>query len=126
MDTDFHRGDFPYDRDVSTFPPLVSGSKWPTSDQKNGTMYPFRLQGPYYAIILAAGMLDTNGGPIINHKAQVLDSAGEIIPGLYGAGNCISSPTANICWGEGGTIGPALTYGYLAGINASNETIKGV
>jgi hypothetical protein len=126
MDTDFHRGDFPYDRDVSTFPPLVSGSKWPTSDQKNVTMYPFRLQGPYYAIILAAGMLDTNGGPIINHKAQVLDSAGEIIPGLYGAGNCISSPTANICWGEGGTIGPALTYGYLAGINASNETIKEV
>lgn len=126
LDLDFHRGDFPYDREVSTLPPLISGFQWPTSDQKNVTMYPFRLQGPYYAIILAAGTLDTNGGPMINHKAQVLDLAGEVIPGLYGAGNCISSPTANVCWGEGGTIGPALTYGYLAGINASNETIKEV
>ena len=126
VDADFHRGDFSYDREVSTFPPLISGFQWPSSDQKNITMYPFRSQGPYYAIILAAGTLDTNGGPMINHKAQVLDLAGEIIPGLYGAGNCISSPTANAYWGGGGTIGPALTYGYLAGINASNEIIKEV
>ena len=124
VDADFHRGDFPYDREVSTFPPLISEFQWPSSDQKNVTMYPFRPQGPYYAIILAAGTLDTNGGPMVNHKAQVLDSAGEIIPGLYGAGNCISSPTANAYWGGGGTIGPALTYGYLAGINAINEIIK--
>ena len=126
FDADFHRGDFPYDREVSTFPPLISGFQWPTSDQKNVTMYPFRPQGPYYAVILAAGTLDTNGGPMNNHKAQVLDSASEIIPGLYGAGTCISSPTANVSWGEGGTIGPALTYGYLAGINASIEIIKEV
>ena len=126
VDAHFHRGDFSYDREVSTFPPLISGFQWPSNDQKNVTMYPFQPQGPYYAIILAAGTLDTNGGPMINHKAQVLDLAGEIIPGLYGAGNCISSPTANVCWGGGGTIGPALAYGYLAGINASNETIKDV
>lgn len=126
MDTDFHRGDFHYDREVSTFPPLVSGSQWPTSDQKNIAMYPFSPQGPYYAIILAAGTLDTNGGPMINHKAQVLNLEGEIIPGLYGAGNCISSPSANAYWGGGGTIGPALTYGYLAGINASNEITRNV
>jgi 3-oxosteroid 1-dehydrogenase len=124
FDADFHRGEFPYDREVSTFPPLITGVRWPMSDQKNVAMYPFLLQGPYYAIILAADILDTNGGPMINCKAQVLDSAGEIIQGLYGAGNCISSPMANVCWGEGGTIGPALTYGYLAGINASKEISK--
>jgi 3-oxosteroid 1-dehydrogenase len=124
VDTDFHRGYFPYDREASTFPPPITGVRWPASGQKNVTMNPFRPHGPYYAIIIAAGILDTNGGPMINHKAQVLDSAGEIIQGLYGAGNCISSPSANVCWGEGGTIGLALTYGYLAGLNASKEQIK--
>jgi succinate dehydrogenase/fumarate reductase flavoprotein subunit len=125
VDKDFHRGEYAYDREWTTFPPVVPGIKWPPKDTKNYTMYPLSSKGPYHAIILGAGTLDTNGGPIINEKAQVIDTESKPIPGLYGAGDCIASPTANAYWGGGSTIGPALTFGYIAGINASQENIKG-
>ncbi len=37
-------------------------------------------------------------GPIINHLAQVLDTEKRPIKGLYGAGDCIGWPTANVYW----------------------------
>jgi succinate dehydrogenase/fumarate reductase flavoprotein subunit len=124
IDADFHRGEFNYDREWTTFPPSVPGTQWPPAGSKNYTMYPLDDKGPYYAIILAPGTLDTNGGPIINPKAQILDTHNQPIPGLYGAGNCIASPTANAYWGGGSTIGPALTFGYIAGLNATQEPVK--
>jgi hypothetical protein len=124
IDLDFHRGNYNYDREWTTFPPTISGSEWPPKESKNYTMYPLNSEGPYYAIILGAGTLDTNGGPVINEKAQVLNTENVPITGLYGAGDCIASPTANAYWGAGSTIGPALTFGYIAGINATKELIK--
>lgn len=121
-DEDFHRGEFAYDREWTTFPPTIPGAQWPPSGTANYTMYPLSDKGPYHAIILAAGTLDTNGGPVINPKAQVLDVDGKPIPGLYGAGNCIASPTANAYWGGGSTLGPAMTFGYIAGMEAVKET----
>ncbi|MDL2324875.1 FAD-dependent oxidoreductase [Ruminococcaceae bacterium OttesenSCG-928-A16] len=115
VDEDFHRGETDYDREWTTFPPSLPGAEWPPKDSKNYTMYPLREEGPYYAIILAAGTLDTNGGPVINKNAQVLGWNNQPIEGLYGAGNCIASPTANAYWGGGSTIGPGLTFGYIAG-----------
>ena len=84
VDADFHRGEFNYDREWTTFPPTVPGVEWPPKDTKNYTMFPLSANGSYYAIILGAGTLDTNGGPLINERAQVLDTKNQPIPGLYG------------------------------------------
>ena len=71
--------------------------------------------GPFYAVELKSGALGTNGGARTNALAQILDVEGEPIPGLFGAGNVISCPTGSVYAGAGGTLGPALTFGCIAG-----------
>ena len=75
--------------------------------------------GPFFAVEINMGALGTNGGPRTNGVAQVLDVYGDIIPGLYGAGNVISNPTGSVYAGAGGTLGPTLTFGYIAGKSAA-------
>jgi 3-oxosteroid 1-dehydrogenase len=117
-DPEYRRGDFQYDRDWDLlFSPHRAGTKQ-TNPFPNKQMHPIADKGPYYGIILAPGALDTAGGPQINAHAQVLAADGKPIPGLYGAGNCISAPTGNGYLGGGGTIGPAMTFGYIAARHA--------
>ena len=125
VDDDFHRGLYPYDTEwhSAVFSVPAKNTRWTLNDKPNITMYPFQPQGPYYCILVAAGTLDTNGGPKTNELARVLDTKGQPIPGLYGAGNCIASPTRYYL-AAGGTLGPALTFGYIAGTNAAREPIK--
>ncbi|MFD1959344.1 FAD-binding protein [Novosphingobium panipatense] len=47
-------------------------------------------------------------------QARVLDGAGNAIPGLYAAGNNAASPFGDTYPGAGATIGPAMTFGYVA------------
>ncbi|MGI6731154.1 MAG: FAD-dependent oxidoreductase [Anaerovoracaceae bacterium] len=121
-DLDFHRGDFEYDREWGSIKPTKPGINWPEDMNKNYTMYPLSEKGPYFASILGSSTLDTCGGPVVNENGQVLDWNNTPIQGLYGAGNCIAAPSASAYWGGGGTIGPAMTYGYLSANHASGKT----
>jgi succinate dehydrogenase/fumarate reductase flavoprotein subunit len=118
-DEDFDRGLHDYDRIWSKFFSAASkDSRFPDNDKPNITMYPIDQTGPLYAVILAPGALDTSGGPAINRDGQVLAADGHPMPGLYGAGNCIASPTGPAYMGAGGTICLAMTFGYLAARHA--------
>lgn len=122
-DPDFDRGLHDYDRAWHLlFSMRREGTKFPVNPYPNITMHPLAPKGPYYGIILAAGALDTNSGPLINENGQVLDHALNPIPGLYGAGNCIASPSRDAYWGAGCTIGLGLTYGYIAAMHATGQS----
>ena len=84
-------------------------------------MHPFAKHGPYHCIVLGPAALDTKGSPITDEKAQVLFQSGQPIPGVFGAGNCVASPAGQAYWGAGGTIGVALTFGYIAGEQATKR-----
>ena len=114
-DPDFHRGETPIEQ-------AWAGAARPGAP--TGAMHPFAAEGPYHCVILGPGALDTKGGPVVDDHARVLTPAGEPIVGLYGAGNCIASPAGQAYWGAGGTIGLALTYGYLAGCHAAAEPAR--
>lgn len=122
-DEDFGRGKHAYDTEWhAVFSPMRAGTKWPANPGPNRTMHPLASKGPYYAIILASGALDTNGGPMIDSKARVLNTKDEPIPGLYGAGNCIASPSRYAYYGAGHTLGSAITWGTVAANSAHLET----
>jgi len=70
---------------------------------------------PYYALPIQVGLMGTKGGPKVDAHARVRDLDGSAIPGLYAAGNVAASPLGITYGGAGGTLGPAMTFGFLAG-----------
>jgi 3-oxosteroid 1-dehydrogenase len=77
-------------------------------------------KAPFYAIAVFPGDLGTKGGLVTDASARVLDSQSQPIAGLYAAGNCSSAVMGPSYPGAGGTIGPALTFGFLAAEAASH------
>jgi hypothetical protein len=115
QDTDFHRGEFPWDKTWGSVSAPLQGAKWQKNNLPNPTLFPLQKSGPYYAIILAPGTLDTNGGPVTDEDGRVLDQSGKPISGLFGAGNCVASPAGDAYWGAGATLGCAIVFGARAG-----------
>jgi succinate dehydrogenase/fumarate reductase flavoprotein subunit len=71
--------------------------------------------GPFYAIKLVIGDLGTYAGIKTDANARALDADGQVIEGLYAAGNDMASIMGGNYPGAGITLGPALTFGYIAG-----------
>jgi 3-oxosteroid 1-dehydrogenase len=108
QDPDFGRGESGYERWLGD----------PDSPHPNlGTIE----KPPFYALPIGAHSAGTKGGPRTNAKGQVLSVRGEPIAGLYAAGNSMAGVSGPGYYGGGGTIGLAMTWGYLCGINAAAE-----
>lgn len=101
-DLDFRRGDSAYDHYFTD--PAVS---------PNSCLAPLLLP-PFYALKIVPGDLGTKGGMVTDTHARVLTPGGAIIPGLYAAGNASSPVMGRSYAGAGSTLGPAMTFGYIA------------
>ena len=77
-------------------------------------------QAPFYAMPFKASFLGTKGGARTNERAEVLDQNDVPIPGLYAAGNVMANSFGSKGVGAGTTLGPCLTWGYIAGLNAAS------
>lgn len=112
-DLDFHRGDSAYDNYYGD--PKV---------KPNPNLAPLN-NPPFYCVEFWPGDLGTKGGLLTNKYAQVLNKEDKPIEGLYATGNCMASVMGNSYPGPGGTIGPSMTFGYIAAkhiINKQSET----
>jgi succinate dehydrogenase/fumarate reductase flavoprotein subunit len=102
-DADFGKGDTAYDRWQGD--PMV---------KPNPSLGPIEI-GPYYAITLWPGDLGTFCGLVTDGRARVLDEGDVPIWGLYACG-CDMHPVFSGAYpGGGGSIGPGMTFGFIAG-----------
>ncbi|WP_166905652.1 FAD-dependent oxidoreductase [Mycobacterium sp. DL440] len=74
---------------------------------------------PFYAVPVKIGAMGTKGGPRTDRDGRVLHVSGAPIPGLFAAGNAMGGVTGKAYGGAGGTLGPAMVFGYRAGCAAA-------
>lgn len=101
-DEDFQRGENSYD--------LLYGD---IRIKPNPCLAPV-IEPPFYGIEIHPGDIGTKGGLLTDDTARVLGQDGLPIPGLYAIGNCSASVTGRYYPGAGATLGPAMTFGFLA------------
>jgi succinate dehydrogenase/fumarate reductase flavoprotein subunit len=109
IDEDFHRGESRHDKhygDVKHRPNPCLGALG---------------QAPFYAIPVIVGTLGTRGGLQTETRGRVLDNFGTPIAGLYACSNAMAAATGSGYPGAGGTLGPNLTSGYIAGNDIAVE-----
>jgi 3-oxosteroid 1-dehydrogenase len=100
-DDDFNRGDSAYDNYYGD----------PTLPNPN--LHPLG-KPPYYAFQIILGDLGTSGGLRTDEFARVLREDDSVIDGLYATGNATAAVMGRSYAGAGATIGPAMTFGYVA------------
>ncbi|WP_308120476.1 3-oxosteroid 1-dehydrogenase [Streptomyces bambusae] len=101
-DPDFRRGDSAYDH-YYTDPGV----------HPNSCLAPVWVP-PFYAFRIVPGDLGTKGGIVTDARARALRPDGSVIRGLYAAGNASAAVMGRSYAGAGSTIGPAMTFGYVA------------
>jgi len=88
--------------------------------QPNPCMAPI-TQGPFYAIRVVVGEIGTFAGLLTNAACRVLTQDRQIVPGLYAVGNDAASVMGGNYPGAGITLGPAITFGYVAGMHLASD-----
>ncbi|NXY94182.1 3-oxosteroid 1-dehydrogenase [Streptomyces sp. BR123] len=101
-DGDFRRGDTAYDH-YYTDPGV----------HPNSCLAPVWVP-PFYAFRIVPGDLGTKGGIVTDARARALRPDGSAIRGLWAAGNASAAVMGHSYAGAGSTIGPAMTFGYIA------------
>jgi 3-oxosteroid 1-dehydrogenase len=109
-DADFGRGESGYDRYYGD--PTI---------KPNPCLSPID-HAPFYAITMVPGDLGTKGGLRTDVHARVLRPDGSVIAGLYAAGNVSGPVMGHTYAGPGATIGPAITFGYLAALHITERS----
>ncbi len=71
-------------------------------------------KGPFHAVKLMPGDFGTSRGLVTGPNGEILDSNDRPIPGIFACGNDMNSPVGGHYIGAGITLGPAITFGYLA------------
>jgi 3-oxosteroid 1-dehydrogenase len=107
-DAEFGRGDSAYDRYYGD-----------PKCKPNPNLAPL-AEPPFYAIKIVPGDLGTKGGLRTDEHARVVRDDGSVIEGLYAAGNTSALVMGRSYAGPGATIGPAMTFGYLAALDAAS------
>ena len=79
------------------------------------------LKPPFYAAKLVPGDLGTKGGLVTDEHARILREDGSVVEGLYATGNTSASVMGNEYAGAGATIGPSITFGWVAARHAAGE-----
>ncbi|MFT4947838.1 MAG: 3-oxosteroid 1-dehydrogenase [Natronomonas sp.] len=109
-DPEYHRGESAHDRrtgDGETDHPNLGPLDEP----------------PFYAIDVHAGSLGTKGGLVTTPQAEVVDLDEDPIPGLYAASNSTAHVMGIGYAGGGGTVGPNVVFGSLAGESAAERVL---
>lgn len=108
-DNDFHRGERAYDRWLGDF-----------THQPSATLG-YINKPPFYAIEVYPGDVGTYGGVVTDAAGRALREDGSVIPGLYVAGVSSASVMGRSYPGAGASVGPAMTWGYIAAQHAAGE-----
>ncbi len=104
-DPDFHRGESTYNK--------FWGSRRNADFSPGPVLGPLE-QPPFYGIRLQLGSVGNLGGLVTNKNAQVINTQGEVIPGLYGTSNTTALLTHGFTYTSGACQAKSLIFGYLA------------
>lgn len=76
-------------------------------------------KGPFYAVDVVPGDVDTYGGVMTDCEARVLKADGTAFDNLYACGITTASPMGDVYPGAGASIGPSMTFGWIAARHAA-------